>query len=439
MASHLDTDTQYYYGGFSNTLTVHPDNPYMPAALASSITALGLTSVPFGTMKGDNGASGAHAEHGYLRGAAGVDGKFHALGTDWNLSAYYQYARATLANTATSATLLPNWNQAIDAVRASNGSIVCRSTLTSPTNGCVPYDLFGTGVNSKAQIAYVTGNPNQHTFYEENVMSFNITGEPFKIWAGPVSVAFGAEHRTEAANGYADPITQASPGNWDTTGGLPTIGGYVVSDAYIETVVPLAKDAAWAQSLDIDAAVRAVKYENGTYVPYKLGAEYTPIDGVRFRGVASLDVREANLADRYAGVFQAQSSFQDPNHNLASTTARSLASGNPNLTPEIGRTYSAGVVLQPSFLPGFNTSIDFYQVSISHAIESLTIQQIVNLCFAGNQTSCALITATPGAANQYDIVNKPLNLASEKNAGAGLRNQLQLPTGRPVLGHGWCR
>jgi outer membrane receptor protein involved in Fe transport len=418
MASHLDTATQYYYGGFSNTLTVHSDNPYMPAALASQITALGLTSVPFGTMKGDNGASGAHAEHGYDRATAGVDGAFNALGTNWKVSAYYEFARASLSNTATSATELPNWNQAIDAVRAPNGSIVCRSTLTNPTNGCVPYDVFGTGVNSKAQIAYVTGNPYQHAHYEENVMAFSITGEPFSIWAGPVSLAFGAEHRTESANGYADAITQASPGNWDTTGGLPTIGGYQTSDAYVETVVPLAKDAVWAKSLDVDVAVRAVNYENGTYAPWKFGVEYnTPIDGVRFRGVASLDVREANLADRYAGVFQSQSSFQDPNHNGASTTATSLASGNPNLKPEVGKTYSAGVVFQPAFLPGFNASIDYYQVKITNSINSLTIQQIVNLCFAGNQTSCALITATPGAANQYSIVNKPLNLASENREG----------------------
>jgi len=418
LAAHLDTDTKYYYGGFSNTLTVHPDNPYMPAALATAITGLGLTSVPFGTMKGDNGASGAHAEHGYLRGTAGIDGTVGALGTDWKVSAYYEFARASLWNTATSATELPNWNLAIDAVRGPGGSIVCRSTLTNPTNGCVPYDVFGTGVNSKAQIAYVTGNPYQHAHYEENVMAFNVAGNPFSIWAGPVSLAFGAEHRTESAHGYADPITQSSPGNWDTTGGLPTIGGYQTSDAFIESVIPLANGAPWAKSVDVDVAVRAVQYTNGTYAPWKIGAEYdTPIDGVRFRGVASLDVREANLADRYAGVFQAQSSFQDPNNNGKSTTARSLASGNPNLKPEVGKTYSAGVVLQPAFLPGFNASIDYYQVRITGAISSLSIQQIVNLCFAGNQTSCALITATPGAANQFDIVNKPLNLASENREG----------------------
>jgi len=419
--SHLDTDTKYYYGGFANNQSVRVDNAFMPAALAAKITALRLTSIPFGTMKGDIGASGAHAEHEYFRGVAGVDGKFDALGSTWKGGAYFQYARATLSNTATHATRLANFKQATDAVRAPNGSIVCRSTLTAPTDGCIPFNLFGTGVNSQAAIDYVTGNPNQHAVFKENVFSINFSGEPFSNWAGPVSVAFGAEHRTESAHGVADAITQASPGNWDTTGGLPTIGSYKVSDAYVETVVPLAKDAAWAKSLDINLAVRAVKYDTGTYAPWKVGMEYTPpIEGIRFRGLVSKDVREANLADRYAGVFQAQSSFQDPKNNLASTTARSLASGNPNLSPEIGKTYSAGVVMKPTFLPGFNASIDYFKVSVTDAIGSLTIQQIVNLCFAGNTSACSLIVKTPGAANQYDVTIAPLNLAFEETKGLDL-------------------
>jgi outer membrane receptor protein involved in Fe transport len=422
----LETDTRYYYGGFANNLTVRPDNPYMPVDIANRIRALNLTSVPFGTMRGDIGAMGAHVEHGYFRGTTGFDGEFDALGTPWKVSGYYEYARATLHNTATKATRLASWNRAIDAVRAPNGSIICRSTLTNPNDGCVPFNVFGTGVNSAAQIAYVTGNPDQHSVFKQNVVSINFSGEPFSIWAGPVSLAFGAEHRTESAHGVADPITAADPGNWDTTGGLPTVGSYKVSDAYIETVVPLAKDATWAKSLDLNAAARAVKYDTGTYYTWKVGAEYEPIDSVRLRGVASRDVREANLADRYAGIFQAQSSFSDPNANGASKTARSLTSGNPNLAPEIGRTYSAGVVFQPTFLPGFNASVDWYKVSITGAIGSLSIQQIVNLCFAGNQDACSRLTATPGATNQFDFVNAPINLAKEDTKGLDLEASYRL-------------
>jgi len=417
MWAHLDTDTRYFSGQLATGLTVRPDNPYMPADIANRIRALNLASVPFGTIKGDNPTSGAHAEHGYSRVVAGVDGSVNAFGADWKVGGYYQYARATLSNTATNATRLPNFMQAIDAVRAPNGSIVCRSTLTNPTDGCVPYNVFGTGVNSAAQIAYVTGNPNQHSVFKQNVISLNIAGEPFSIWAGPVSLAFGVEHRTESAHGVADAITQAATANWDTTGGLPTIGSYKVSDAYIETVVPLAQDTPWAVSLNVNAAARAVKYDTGTFATWKLGAEYVPVMGVRFRGVASRDVREANLADRFAGVFQNQGSFADPNNNNANTTARGLNSGNPDLDPEIGRTYSGGVVFQPVFLPGFNASVDYYKVSIKDAIGSLSQQQIVNLCFAGNQDACALITRTPAGPSQYDIRVRPLNLASENTKG----------------------
>lgn len=417
LLAHLDTDTRYYYGGFANNLTVRADNAYLPDTIATQMSSLGIASVPFGTMKGDNGASGANAERNYFRAVVGVDGMFEALGSEWSVNAYYQYARATLRNTATSATYLPNFMRAIDAVEAPNGSIICRSALTTPGDGCIPYNLFGTGVNSQAAIDYVTGDPFRKDVYKQNVVSINFAGEPFAIWAGPVSVAFGAEHRTESADGFADAITTISTGNWDTTGGLPTVGDYKVSDVYFETVIPLAKDVAWAKSLNLNAAVRAVKYDTGTYATWKIGAEYAPFEGLRVRGIVSRDVREANLADRYAGFFQAQSSFQDPNNNGASTTARSLASGNPNLDPEIGKTYSIGVVVQPGILRGFNASVDFYKVDVSGAIGSLSIQQIVNLCYAGNQDACALIIATPGATNQYDIYNQPLNLAQESTKG----------------------
>ncbi len=92
MYAHQSTDTRYYYGNFPNNLTVRPENPFMPASIAARITALGLTSVPFGTLKGDNGASGANAQRGYNRGVVGIDGKFAAFGSDWSLKAYYQYA-----------------------------------------------------------------------------------------------------------------------------------------------------------------------------------------------------------------------------------------------------------------------------------------------------------------------------------------------------------
>ena len=61
-----------------------------------------------------------------------------------------------------------NFYQAVDAVRNPAGAIVCRSTLTSPTNGCVPYNVLGTDGNSQAAIDYVT---TAHAFSKDSTKS----------------------------------------------------------------------------------------------------------------------------------------------------------------------------------------------------------------------------------------------------------------------------
>jgi iron complex outermembrane receptor protein len=46
------------------------------------------------------------------------------------------------------------------------------------------------------------------------------------------------------------------------------------------------------------------------------------------------------------------------------------------------------VVIQPSFLPGFSASFDYYKIDISSAIAVVAPQQTINNCFAGNNIYC---------------------------------------------------
>ncbi len=56
--------------------------------------------------------------------------------------------------------------------------------------------------------------------------------------------------------------------------------------------------------------------------------------------------------------------------------------GNPNLTPEIGRNTTIGAVYaNPSWLPGFSVSVDYYKIKVTDVISSLGAAQIVDLCF----------------------------------------------------------
>jgi outer membrane receptor protein involved in Fe transport len=85
--------------------------------------------------------------------------------------------------------------------------------------------------------------------------------------------------------------------------------------------------------------------------------------------------------------------------------------GNTNLRPEIARNNSFGIVLsQPSWAPGFSTSLDYYDIKVNDVISTLSIQQEVDLCVAGNQEICqAMVLNSPG--NNYVTVQN-FNLAS---------------------------
>ena len=75
-------------------------------------------------------------------------------------------------------------------------------------------------------------------------------------------------------------------------------------------------------------------------------------------------------------------------------SSRTTSSGNPSLKPEVAQDLGLGVVVQPTFFPGFQASFDYYKIDISGAVNSPSSQQLLTLCFQGNQSACSSITRT---------------------------------------------
>jgi iron complex outermembrane receptor protein len=145
---------------------------------------------------------------------------------DWDT--YYQHGKTT-----THEQLTPTWNNArlalaTDAV-LSNGQIVCRSTITDPTNGCVPLNRFGQGVASKAALAYVMGTPYRDQEFTQDVAAFNFRTNDIQGWAGPISLATGAEYRKEKMSGFVEARYQSS--GWKYGNFRATSGKYDVAEA----------------------------------------------------------------------------------------------------------------------------------------------------------------------------------------------------------------
>jgi outer membrane receptor protein involved in Fe transport len=69
--------------------------------------------------------------------------------------------------------------------------------------------------------------------------------------------------------------------------------------------------------------------------------------------------------------------FTDP------LTARfsGTSGGNPDLVEETAKTFTAGAVIQPRFLPGLTISGDYYDIKIRNGIAAVTAQNIVNSCY----------------------------------------------------------
>ena len=398
----------YTRGGHSTfanqgDLTIQADNAFLPPSVRAQAQALGVTSFRFGRFKeGERQGGLVHRE--VERYVVGAEGKFDAFGKNWDWNAYAQRGKTNSDEEITGVRLTTEYNNAIDAVvHPTTGAITCRSTLTNPSNGCVPFNVFGWQGLSPAVDAYAFGggtysgiHPNRVQVFTQDVIATSVRGEPFSSWAGPVSLAMGLEYRKEKSEGVVDPLSVQQ--RWATVI-RPLFGSYNVTEGFVETNVPLAVDRSFAKSLDFNAAVRATDYSVSGYVTtWKGGVVWAPIDDIRFRVTRSRDIRAPNMSELFTPGLQITAPVRDPfRNNEQSSLAIQFTTGNLGLEPEKADTTGVGIVLQPRFLEGLSASIDYYHIKVSDAIGILGNQPIVDQCFAGRQVFCpAIERATSG-------------------------------------------
>ncbi|MGE4063398.1 MAG: TonB-dependent receptor plug domain-containing protein [Rhodospirillaceae bacterium] len=408
-------------------LIIRADNAFIPASVAARAQALNISQFTLGTNNIDTPTIVFDNKRRVDRYVIGANGTFEAGGTDWSWDAYFQKGISRTSENGHHVTSKVEFGAAVDAVRhPTNGTIVCRVNVdANPSNdlpGCVPYNVFGIGVNTPAAIEYIMarpGHPQRNQHFTQDVLAATMNGEPFDMWAGPVSIAVGAEHRKEKVAGRAD--SNSLINGWFAGNYLPTFGEYSVSEAFLETVIPLAKDVGFADSLDLNGAVRATDYSTSGYVTtWKVGLTWQPMSDIRFRLTRSRDIRAPNLNDLYQAGTANTSNVTDPFNNNVVTTYQGLAVGNPALQPEKADTTGVGFVVAPSFLEGFTASVDYYDIKIKGGIQNLGAQSIVDFCFQGQTQYCPAIIRgqnATGANVILQIRNQPFNFAQQQSRG----------------------
>ena len=352
-------------------------------------------------------------------------------GLEWNLGGWNITADYTRGNSVTKFAQkqveIPKLAAALDAVRAQNGSIVCRVTLTNPGlyPGCVPINVFGAGTPSTSDLETVLGISRYRARNTTDDFVLSARGDLVELPAGPVTVAVGGQYRRQKLDltSNSDPAVPVDftglrgvPANrmtrFNNTNVGAAFGKLNVKEAFAEVQVPVFKGQPFAEELSLNGAVRLTDYStSGSVKTWKIGAVYKPINDIMFRVTRSRDIRAPSLFELFAGIQTAPVNFNDP-HTGASGSIRQFSGGNASLKPETGDTFAAGVVLSPSFLPGFNASIDYYDLKIKGAIATQGLNDVINECEAsdGASPTCGLIER-PLPFSDRSAANYPISVS----------------------------
>ena len=242
--------------------TITTDNAFLnpgvlATMLADKVTNITVTSTNtdgisingpthYQDMYNDVGTPVTKTVRQMYRAVVTLDG---ALGDNWSWSVYGQHSESHIYEVYNHIQLKPNYQNAIDAVTVTTanqaksglplGTIACRSTLANPTNGCIPFDIMGTGVQNPQAILYVVDN---NDFFHANIQQ-DTAGASMQgvlpwdlIGAGAPSTAFGVEYRKEAAVS-----TVNANGSQGLLGGgnfFPIRGQFNVIEGFAESQYP---------------------------------------------------------------------------------------------------------------------------------------------------------------------------------------------------------
>jgi iron complex outermembrane receptor protein len=382
-----------------------------------------------------------------IRGVFGLGGE---LSDTWSYELSYVYGQN---NSTTAAQGGVNFEKVSSAVGPSfmdgNGNVVC-GTVANPIADCVSLNTFGipgtASQISSEMLDYISFEAHDLGSNTQTILSGSVFGDAFELPAGPVGMVFGAEHREESGTDLPDALIALGV----TTGSTreKTVGQYEVDELYTEMNFPLLADVAFAESLEVDGALRYSDYDTfGDTTNYKLGLRWIPVDGLMVRSTISTAFRAPSTSELFAGNGANSPSVVDK--CAVNPTAFCIANGvpaagfepigdqlsstlggNANLTPEEADTLTVGLVYSPDFVEGLSLTVDYWDIQLENAISTIGEQLILDKC-ASDGLYCDLITrytTGPLAGNSSDIDNRNVNVGAISSKGYDFNAQYAIET-----------
>ncbi|HEY1879692.1 MAG TPA: TonB-dependent receptor, partial [Caulobacteraceae bacterium] len=304
------------------------------------------------------------------------------------------------------------------------GTPVCLSAVNGFDTACVPWNIWVPGGVSPAALKYLSINAISKGVTTEQVVTGTIAGDLGQYGlkspgaSDGIGVSLGLEYRREWLQTQFDAPIEA--GDLAGAGGpaLPTEGSQSDRDIFGEIRVPLIQNMTGFKDLTFEGGVRYSDYTHGGgNTTYKAGLDWQIIPDIRLRGSYERAVRAPNVSELFAPLVPGLVGGHDPcagahpaftaaeclntglplaNYGTVSQCVSGqcggLFGGNPNLTPEIGKTWSVGFVFTPTFFRGFSLSFDYFNITVDNAITIIPFQGIMNACgLANDPAACGFI------------------------------------------------
>jgi iron complex outermembrane receptor protein len=328
---------------------LNPNNPYAAAYANDPANGAARIYYLFGDVK-----SGSRRVNEVYRATGGLNGHF---GDSWAWNVDAAYSRDNLDYTIYGYANLAGLTKAINT-----GS----------------YNFVNPSLNSEAARNAVLPFIDARSHSSEATVDAAVSRNLFALPGGNAKLAVGGQFRRETlTNNSLNPALDVP--------GLSTAQAYGARSVWAGF---FEVDAPVLDSLDIDVSGRYDHYSTGIgrFSP-KVTAKFQPIREIALRGTYSEGFRAPTFAESdprssYSGfVGYAPDKFFQAAHpnNAAYTTSYSLGRGyvgNPNIQPEIARSFTAGTIINP--VPWLTFTADYFHVKKS------------NLIVTGPQTSDAI-------------------------------------------------
>ena len=318
------------------------------------------------------------------------------------------------------------------------GRIVCgppdpatgRVPAASIIPGCVPLNFFGgAGSVTQDQLDYMSPRPMTDTgTNEQRIAELVFRGPWGRLASGDVQWLVGTTYRREGGSLVQDPLRELE--FLDLSGSTVSAGHYDATEVFAEAELPLLRDRPGAHRITLDLGVRWSDFSTfGPNTAWQAGLRWQPKEEWALRTRYAQVFAAPSLPALHDPLIHVQYAAIDPCGNNPTPEQRVncaangvpggayvqsepeflvTAGGNPDLQPETGHTFGAGVTYTPASVEGLSVSIDYSRVVIREFINQAFPEQVLLGCADyGTREWCDAIDRLPdGSISRVYTLNE---------------------------------